>query len=93
MFTHVSQATRDVLAGCGMHVRTAGTGLHVVNEKTGSSHEGASRQVVTDAPREEETRHRPLPRSVRPGKLDMTMRKWRTIRLRPLLMIIDGGMA
>lgn len=62
-------------------------------EKAGSSHEGASRQVRTDAPREEVARHRPLPRSVSPGKLDMTMRKWRTIRVRPLLMIIDGGMA
>lgn len=90
---HVSDSLREVLAGCGMHVRTAGTGLHVVNGKAGSSHEGASRQVVADAPREEDARHRPLPRSVSPGKLDMTMRKWRTIRVRPLLMVIDGGMA
>ena len=26
MFTHVSQATRDVLAGCGLHDRTVGAG-------------------------------------------------------------------
>ena len=37
--------------------------------KAGSRHEAASRQVVTDIPREEDTRHRPLLGSVSPGKL------------------------
>ncbi len=42
-----------------------------VERKAGSSHEGARRQVLADAPREEGTRHRPLPRSVNPGKLEL----------------------
>lgn len=54
-----------------MHDRAAGTATGMLNEEAGSSHEGASRQVLADAPREEVTRHRPLPRSVSPGKLEL----------------------
>lgn len=47
---HVSEATRDLLARCGMHDRTAGTGLVVLNKGPGAASDGAHGGVVADAP-------------------------------------------
>lgn len=44
--------------------------LDRVNERAGSSHEGARRQVLADAEGGGRL-HRPLPRSVSPGKLEL----------------------
>lgn len=61
-----------------------------VERKAGRSHEGAARQVVAGALREEGQGHRPLPRSVSPGKLETRMRKTarRTRNGAALLMLV-----
>jgi hypothetical protein len=51
--------------------REAKRQLDRVNKGPGAAVEGAHREVVADALREEGQGHRPLPRSVSPGKLKL----------------------
>ena len=49
MLNHVSDSLREVLAGCGMHDRTAGTGLVVLNKGPALSTMASSGGVAADA--------------------------------------------
>lgn len=84
-----SQELRDRLAG--QMLDEARRQADRVERKAGRSHEGAARQVVAGALREEGQGHRPLPRSVSPGKLEMIISEGRVYRSCPRLIVIDGG--